>query len=388
MEAERNLLGIDSAHAGEQSSSGAFVLPRRIPVEWLAYAAVALLSLWLRVTLLDTASFSDYEAGQALHALHTLEDDAPGGYDSARSPLTYLTQLLMFSLAGADEFNGRIGTALAGLALGLAPLLFRESLGLTRTFVWTVLLSLLTLPLAASRTADGTSFMLLFALLAVWMIRRYWYTQRLRDACLGIVMVTMILLLSSPSGIPLLAVLGAAGWLAVWRTALSAPQRLDLPGDDILQLAVKQLRAFPFARALALPVVVVFCCATLFMLNPGGLSTVSQLIEAALAGLTQSASISGLRLGFIALIAQEPLLIIFACGGAWLLWKHGDVTYIDRFAAAWAGLGALALLAYPGARGGGRALGGRAIDAAGQLWHHAAAGGPARGRALGRCGQR
>ena len=36
-------------------------------------------------------------------------------------------------------------------------------------------------------------------------------------------------------------------------------------------------------------------------------------------------------------------------GGAWLLWKQGAVTYIDRFAAAWALIGALALLLYPGA---------------------------------------
>ena len=131
---------------------------------------------------------------------------------------------------------------------------------------------------------------------------------------------------------------------------MSAPQRLDLPGDDILQLAVKQLRAFPFARTLALPFAVVFICATAFMLNPGGLRTVSQLIEASLAGFTQSASTHGVRLGLAALILQEPLLIVFACGGAWLLWRHGDVTYIDRFAAAWAALGALGLLLYPGAR--------------------------------------
>ena len=38
------------------------------------------------------------------------------------------------------------------------------------------------------------------------------------------------------------------------------------------------------------------------------------------------------------------------CGGAWLLWKHGDVTFVDRFAAAWAALGSIGLLLYPGAR--------------------------------------
>lgn len=322
--------------------------PRAIPFECLAYVAIALLSLWLRVSMLDTVPISDFEAQQALHPWHTLEDDAPGSYQAARSPLVYNGQLLVFSLAGADAFNARIVTALAGFALGLTPLLFRDSLGLTRTFVWTALLSLLTVPLAASRSADGTSFMLLFAMLAVWTIRRYWYSQSLRDAGWAIVFVTFMLL-SSPAGIPLMIILLASGWLAVWRTALSAPQRLDLPGDDILQMAVRQLKAFPYAPTLAFPLAVVFAVATLFMLNPGGMITVSQLIDASAAGLTQSASLSGVRLGLATLIFQEPLLIVFACGGAWLLWRHGDVTYVDRFAAAWAALGALGLLLYPGA---------------------------------------
>ncbi|MCY3782119.1 MAG: hypothetical protein OXG78_17525 [Chloroflexi bacterium] len=340
----------ESAGSRANNEERLLALPQRIPAEWLAYAAVAMLSLWLRVTLLDTVPITDFEAKQSLHARHTLEDDAPGEFVSARSPLTYITQLLMFSLGGASEFNARIGTALAGFALALTPLLFRSSLGLTRTFLWTVLLSFLTVPLAASRAADGTSFMLLFTVLAVWMIRRYWYSQRMRDAAWASVFVTFMLLLSSPSGIPLFIILIASGWLAVWRTALSAPQRLELPGDDILQLAVKQLKVFPFARILAIPFFVAAVSATLFMLNPSGLRTISQLIETSSSGISSSASTDGIPLGFATLILQEPLLIVFACGGAWLLWKHGDVTYVDRFAAAWAALGTLGLMLYPGAR--------------------------------------
>ena len=350
MASNETVTALNGADTSDQGDANAFALPSHIPAEWLAYAALALLSLWLRLTLLDSVPLSDFEAGQALHAWHTIEDDAPGSFMNAPSPLVYLTQLVTFSFAGADEFNARIGSALAGFALALTPLLFRDSLGLTRTFIWAALLSLLTVPLAASRSADGISFVLLFAVLAVWMIRRYWYSQRLRDASWAIAFVTFMLLLSSPSGIPLFVILIASGWLAVWRTALSAPQRLDLPGDDILQLAVKQLRSFPFVPALLGPFVLIAVCATLFMLNPAGLRTVSQLIETSVSGLSQSASIAGVRLGLVALIAHEPLLIVFACGGAWLLWRHGDVTYVDRFAAAWALLGALGLFLYPGAR--------------------------------------
>lgn len=345
-----NMTTLSDTDAPPAGSRRASPWPSHISAEWLAYAALALLSLWLRVSMLDTVPMTDFEAQQSLHAWHTVEDRAPGGFSNAQSPLTYITQLVTFSLAGADEFNARISAALAGFALGMTPILFRDSLGLTRTFVWTALLSFLTVPLAASRIADGTSFMLLFTILTVWMIRRYWYSQRLQDACWAIGLLTFLIVLSSPSGIPLFVILIASGWLAVWRTALSAPQRLDLPGDDILQLAVNQLNAFPFTRTLVIPFAVVVVTATFLMFNPAGLRTVSQLIEASIAGISQSSSAHGIRLGFAALILQEPLLIVFACGGAWLLWRHGEVTYIDRFAAAWAGLGTLGLLLYPGAR--------------------------------------
>ena len=350
MEAERHLIDIQTDRPSPIEGARINLLPRSISAEWLAYCALALLSLWLRVTMLDAVPITDFEARQSLHAWHTVEDDAPGAFVTSSSPLTYLTQLVTFSLAGANEFNARIGGALAGFALAMTPLLFRDSLGVTRTFVWAALLSFLTVPLATSRTADGTSFMLLFTILAVWMIRRYWYSHELRDAHWAIAFITFMLFLSSPSGPALFLVLTVSGWLAVWRTALSAPQRLDLPGDDILQLAVKRLQEFPFLQSLIVPFIVVVIGATFFMLNPAGLGTVSQLIESSISGITQGASADGARLGIAALLFHEPLLFVFAAGGAWLLWRHGDVTYIDRFSAAWAAIGTVGLLLYPGAR--------------------------------------
>lgn len=340
--ADSRLSGVDDAQSQAATSLS-------IEVEWLAYIGLALLALFLRTTMLDSAPISDAEARQALHAWHTIEDDAPGAFIVSSSPLTYLTQLTAFSLAGANEFNARLASALAGLSLAMSPLLFRDSLGRTRTFVWAVLLSLLTTPLAASRSADGASFMLLFTILAVWMIRRYWYSLRQRDACWATAFVTAMLLLSGPAGLPLLLVLLLAGWLAVWRTALSAPQRLELPGDDILQMAVTRMREFPFAKVLLVPLLLVAATTTFLMLNPAGLSTVGQLIGSAISGVFHSPSAGGTRLGLAVLLLQEPLLIVFSLGGAWLLWKHGDVTYVDRFAAAWAALGAVGLLLYPGA---------------------------------------
>ena len=349
MEANGTLTQAIPERADSRDRAASEAIERTVSVEALAYIALALLALMLRISELDIVPLTDHEAEGALQAWHTIEDDAPGAFKASSSPLTHVSQLMLFSLLGANEFSARLGAAIAGVVLALTPLLFRESLGPTRTFVWAALLALLTVPIVSSRTADGTVFMMLFTILAIWMIRRYWYTRRLSDASWAIAFITFMLLLSGPSGIPLLVVLMGAGWLAIWRTAISAPQRLDLPGDDILQLAVKRLRDFPMARAAVAPVLLVVLTSTVFMLNPAGFSTVGALLNGAFTGITQSSSADGTRLGFIAIFTYEPLLIIYALGGAWLLWKKGDVTYIDRFAAAWAAIGALGLLLYPGA---------------------------------------
>jgi len=320
-----------------------------ISIEVIAYIALALLALVFRVAELDAVPLSDYEARQALHAWHTVTPSAPGEFVTSNSPLNYVSQLLTFSTLGGNEFAVRFGVMVAGVLLSISPILFRDRIGKTRAFVWAILLSFLTVPIASARYADGTTWMMLFTVLSIWMIWRYWYSKKLSDAMWATAFMTFMVLLSSPSGIPLFVILLVSGWLAVWRTALSAPERLDLPGDDILQTALKRLMDFPFLRVAFVPVIVIISVATLIMFNPSGLSTVSQLINSALSGITQPTTIDGVRLGFITLIAYEPLLIIFALGGTWLLWRHGDVTYIDRFAVAWASVGTIGLLLYAGA---------------------------------------
>ena len=318
--------------------------------EWLAYLALALLSLVIRVAALGSVPLNDYEAQQSLHAWHTVEDDAPGSFVASHNPLTYSFQLLTFSTLGASAFSARIAVALAGVALSLCPLLFRENLGGTRVFIWSLLLTILTVPVAAARTADGTTFMMLFTVLAIWMIRRFWYSRQRAHAMAAVAFVTFMLALSGPSGIPLFVVLLVSGWLAVWRTALSAPQRMDLPGDDILQLSLKRLQDFPYARVAFVPLSIVFIVGAMFMLNPAGLQTIAEAINASLTGFSQGSDADGMRLGIIALLTYEPLLIVFALGGAWLIWKHGAVSYIDRFAAAWVLVATTGLFLYPGAR--------------------------------------
>ncbi len=352
MVAETPAAGANNLYHGMSARAHAPRQPAAISVraEWLAYAALMLLSLVIRVSALGSVPLNDYEAQQSLHAWHTVEEDAPGAYVPSHNPLTYSFQLLTFSTLGASAFSARIAVALAGVALSLCPLLFRENLGATRVFIWSLLLTVLTTPVAAARIADGTTFMMLFTVLAIWMIRRFWYSRELPHAMGAVAFVTLMLALSGPSGIPLFVILLVSGWLAVWRTALSAPQRMDLPGDDILQLSLKRLQDFPYKQVAFVPLSIVFTVGAMFMLNPAGLQTVAESINVALTGLSQASNADAMRLGIIALLTYEPLLIVFALGGAWLIWKHGAVSYIDRFAAAWAVVATAGLFLYPGAR--------------------------------------
>lgn len=321
-----------------------------ISIEVIAYIVLLIVAVLIRVADLDRIPMTEFEAQQALAPLHAINPNTPGEAIVANSPMTYWTQLVTFTAFGANEFSARIGTVIAGVLLSLSPLLFRSRFGVTRTFIWSLLLTLLTIPVIASRYAEGTTWMMLFTVLTMWMVWRYWYSEKLSDAMWAVVFLTFMVLLTDPTGLPLLVILLVAGWLAVWRTAISAPERLDMTGDDILKIALSRLMTFPYLKVAFIPVLVVVAMATGFMLHPSGLSTVSQLINSTITGISQPPYESGIRLGLVALVTYEPLLIIFAIGGTWLLWKHGDLTYVDRFAVGWVCVGTLGLLLYTGAR--------------------------------------
>ena len=97
MEADIGAMPIDSDGPNPSDSvAPAMASAISIDAEWLAYIGLALLALFLRITMLDSVPISDAEARQALHAWHTIEDDASGAFATSSSPLTYLAQLTAF----------------------------------------------------------------------------------------------------------------------------------------------------------------------------------------------------------------------------------------------------------------------------------------------------
>ena len=113
-----------------------------VSVPMVAVLALLLASLALRVLGLGAVPLSAGEVQPALAAYRDAVPGAAGESATASAPLLYWMQRIDFMTMGGSEFSARIGTALAGVALGLSPLLFAGLLGWTRAFLFAGLLTL------------------------------------------------------------------------------------------------------------------------------------------------------------------------------------------------------------------------------------------------------
>ena len=111
-----------------------------ISYEWIAYGLLLVLAVWLRVAELDTVPLASAEATQALATWRALHPALPGAAIVPESPLLFALHGLSFSTLGASEFSARIFTALAGAFLVVAPALFREVLGWSRAYLFSLIL--------------------------------------------------------------------------------------------------------------------------------------------------------------------------------------------------------------------------------------------------------
>ena len=110
-----------------------------IRLEWVAYAAMILLATILRVAELDTVALTTREATEALAAWRAVYPLAGLPAPISQSPVLFALHSLSVTLFGGAESMLRIWTALAGVFLVVSPLLFRDILGRTRTFLFSLL---------------------------------------------------------------------------------------------------------------------------------------------------------------------------------------------------------------------------------------------------------
>jgi hypothetical protein len=326
-----------------QQSAETHSAPLVVPVEWIAYAVLIVLSLWLRVAELDTVPLSGREATQALAAWRALHPNLPGSAIVPASPLLFLLHSVGFTALGGTEFAARIFTVLASVLLIVSPLLFRDVLGRGRSFLISLMLTFSPVLLTASRFDSPVIWAVLCAVLALWALRRWWQLDAAGYTLAASSSISAAFLLTDPAGWWFgLALIGAGVGTLAWN-------RVDNPDDDPLPEIYRRLRAWPWVQSLLAAGLTIFVIATAFMLHLPGLSAVGQLVQEGISGLLNPMSGAPPFFALLTVFFYEPLLWLFGIAGFVLLARRGDLRLHDRFLVMWVLLAGLAAIAYRGA---------------------------------------
>lgn len=334
------------AVAQDQTKDTAPVL--RISVEFIAYAVILTLSLLLRTAELDSIPLTQAEAHQALASWHIVAGDAPGVFVIPDSPLLFTLNNLAFTIMGSSETAARLFTALAGVLLILTPLLFRDLLGRTRALVLTIILACSPAALIASRFGSPAVWSMLFAIVGLWALWRYWQQRQETYAIIAAVMAAGLVFLAEPGGILLLFILLLAGALALWLSTLDAPEAADMTGAELLAVARARLAGWPVQNSLFFATLAVVVVATGFMFYPAGVSALGQVFNSLLRGLSAGQPGAPGAFPLMAALFYEPFLWVFAGIAMWLLYRRRAFDFVERFLLCWVGFAVLIALLYPG----------------------------------------
>lgn len=321
-----------------------------IRLETVAYLAVLLLALVLRVAALGAAPLGESETRAALAAYRAVTPGASGETLSASSPILFAAQGLAFGLFGGNEFAARLFTAVGGALLVLSPLLFRREFGGTRTFVLAVLLLFSPVELVASRFSAPALWSLIFAVLLLWAL---W---RLRDHSASLPLRALaassaagLIFLSEAGGIVLAVILAGAGVLAyLWER-----QTRPFDFEDADEQPPKTAAASSTFNAWSVPLLVasafVILIATGVLLYPAGLSHVGEVFAAFLRGFNEAPPESIPPFALYVSVFYEPFWWGLGIAGVVTLLYRQSFTVFERFFVAWVVLGILASLVWRGA---------------------------------------
>lgn len=319
-------------------------------VEGTAYIALIVFVLLLRLAELDTVPLSDSEIPGALSAWHVIYPDAPGESQPSNSPITYWTQMIAFSLFGDTEFASRIFTVIGSLVLVAMPYFFRDYLGRSQSFLWSLLLALSPIGFVAARLSDPVIWSAVFALAGLLMLWRHHTHEKRASILWAAAFFAGLLFLSEPGGIILGVILLLAGIIALWLTTVNAPLDLDIPGDEVLVSAAEWLRGFPWQLIFGVGFLVVMVVSTGFMFMPSGLGMIGELLGDALAGIMQPQQPeTPVGVVLLAVLTYEPLLLIFATAGILILFNNHSIGFVERFVIGWLIVAAVAAVFYRGA---------------------------------------
>jgi hypothetical protein len=244
-----------------------------ITLERLAYIAIGVLALLLRLASLDAAPMSPAEAAQAMAALDLVNRagalPAPGA-----SPLLLNLHWLIFLVAQAGETSARIAPALVGTATVLLAYGLRAELGRLGALGAALLLAVSSSLVFWSRSATGESLALLAGMMLVVGLAG-WRRSGGPGWLLWLAAALALALLSAPIGYSILICVAPLAAIAL------------LPRGE------QRHAAAGLATAGLSFVLILLLGATGFFFNPGGLAAVADLPAAWLRGFSGAASPDG-----------------------------------------------------------------------------------------------
>ncbi len=281
-----------------------------ISLEALLYGLIVVAALSLRLFQLGAHPLNDVEAREALTALHHLRGLADANLEP-HSPAYFFFAFFSFLLFGASEATARLGPALAGTALVLLPVFFRDQLTRGGALAASALLAIASSLVAASRSADGTVLAVLGLGLAAGGV---WRALQLRRV--GRAGATVWLYVACAAlGLGLAA--GGTFWFGAVALALTVMgQRWTQPESraglaDVWAWLRSERRTYPLTVALS-----VLLIATVGFTFLRGLGALVDSWTAWLAGFSPAAAGRLPSLLLIFLLTYEPLVVVFGVIGA------------------------------------------------------------------------
>jgi hypothetical protein len=315
-----------------------------ITLEWIAYLAVAVMALVLRLAELDTVPLTHGEAREALAAWRAVTPSAAGDPIMASSALNFAAQSLAFATLGGNEIAARLGTVLAGVAVVLLPALFRDLLGVTRALIFSLLLLISPVLLASSRLGSPVVWSMLAAGLLIWAGWRFQATRQSGYGVGAALALTALIALTESGGLILALILAGAGIL----TALTDPEE-DKDDEEETPQRETWTRSFPWIAAVGASALLVVIVGTSFLTYPAGLGAAGAALEGAVRGFFER-TISLTMIPLLVAVFYEPFAALLGAAGLILMLRIGTLSAVERFLTAWVIMGVFASLVFIGAQ--------------------------------------
>jgi hypothetical protein len=315
----------------------------RVSLEALIYAGLFLLAAVLRLLAIGEAPINDYEAHEALAALRHVNLDVPGSAGVADNPLMAVANQLVFFFFHANNVTARLTTAIVGVLLVLAPLLWRPFIGRSSALAMAALLATSPVAMAASRTMSGVTWTMALVFVGGWLLYRYAETGR-KGYAIGTTMTAgAIILLTEPTG--LVSFFGL--FISLSLALLLYPRLSGRQSPTFATSLQSLLREWPWAEGLLATLLLVLVVGTGFFSTPDTLTSAGATLAEFAERIDEGVPGKPPAYALLVALRYDIGLVVFGVIGLYFALSEGK--FVDYFLAGWFVWGLLAVSLYSGA---------------------------------------